>query len=124
MPTSLGAIAPSRASLHASLTAHPLNPLQQIELKTGDTYRGTLIESEDNWNCQLEGITHTGKDGRVNQLENVYVRGSKIRFLIIPDMLKNAPMFKRIDPRAGGRGAGGRGVRGGGGGRARPRPPP
>ena len=62
MPTSLGAIAPSRASLHASLTAHPLNPLQQIELKTGDTYRGTLIESEDNWNCQLEGITHTGKE--------------------------------------------------------------
>ena len=93
MPTSLGAIAPSRASLHASLTAHPLNPLQQIELKTGDTYRGTLIESEDNWNCQLEGITHTGKDGRVNQLENVYVRGSKIRFLIIPDMLKNAPIL-------------------------------
>ena len=116
MPTSLGAIAPSRASLHASLTAHPLNPLQQIELKTGDTYRGTLIESEDNWNCQLEGITHTGKDGRVNQLENVYVRGSKIRFLIIPDMLKNAPMFKRIDPRAGGRGAG-RGSAGGRGGR-------
>ena len=28
----------------------------------------------------------------MNQLENVYVRGSKIRFLIIPDMLKNAPL--------------------------------
>jgi len=40
----------------------------------------------------------------VNQLENVYVRGSKIRFLIIPDMLKNAPMFKKL----GGGGGGGR----------------
>ena len=116
MPTSLGGDRSFPRFPPPSLTAHPLNPLQQIELKTGDTYRGTLIESEDNWNCQLEGITHTGKDGRVNQLENVYVRGSKIRFLIIPDMLKNAPMFKRIDPRAGGRGAG-RGSAGGRGGR-------
>ena len=83
-------------------------------LKTGETYRGTLLESEDNWNCQLQGITHTGRDGRVNQLEHAYIRGSKIRFLVIPDMLKNAPMFKRIDPRTGARG--GRGGRGGGGG--------
>ncbi|KAJ9587307.1 hypothetical protein L9F63_019163 [Diploptera punctata] len=40
-------------------------------------------------------ITVTYRDGRVAQLENVYIRGSKIRFLILPDMLKNAPMFKR-----------------------------
>ncbi|EEH59618.1 uncharacterized protein MICPUCDRAFT_31243 [Micromonas pusilla CCMP1545] len=87
-----------------------------IELKNGETYRGTLLESEDNWNCQLEGITQTGRDGRVNQLEHAYIRGSKIRFLVIPDMLKNAPMFKRIDPRAGGGGRGGRGGGGRGGG--------
>ncbi|KAK9727915.1 hypothetical protein QE152_g18947 [Popillia japonica] len=37
----------------------------------------------------------TYRDGRVAQLENVYIRGSKIRFLILPDMLKNAPMFKK-----------------------------
>jgi small nuclear ribonucleoprotein D3 len=62
----------------------------------------------------------------VNQLEHAYIRGSKIRFLVIPDMLKNAPMFKRIDPKAGGRGGrgggggggGGRGAGGGGGGGA------
>jgi hypothetical protein len=24
---------------------------------------------------------------------------SRIRFMIVPDMLKNAPMFKRIDPK-------------------------
>lgn len=27
-------------------------------------------------------------------MENVYVRGSKVRFIILPDMLRNAPMFK------------------------------
>ena len=60
----------------------------------------------------------------VNQLEHAYIRGSKIRFLVIPDMLKNAPMFKRIDPRAGGGGRGGRGGGGrGGGGERRARRP-
>ena len=110
-------------SLLTRSSTHPAPPVvarvaspSQIELKNGETYRGTLLESEDNWNCQLEGITQTGRDGRVNQLEHAYIRGSKIRFLVIPDMLKNAPMFKRIDPRAGGGGRGGRGGGGRGGG--------
>lgn len=62
-------IAPSSFLFYffAPLTLHfPSTPSsrarhQQIELKTGETYRGTLLESEDNWNCQLQGITHTGK---------------------------------------------------------------
>ncbi|KAK9504840.1 hypothetical protein O3M35_009019 [Rhynocoris fuscipes] len=65
------------------------------ETKTGEVYRGKLIEAEDNMNCQMTGITVTYRDGRVAQLENVFIRGSKIRFLILPDMLKNAPMFKK-----------------------------
>lgn len=64
------------------------------ETNTGEVYRGKLIEAEDNMNCQMQNITVTYRDGRVAQLENVYIRGSKIRFLILPDMLKNAPMFK------------------------------
>ena len=40
----------------------------------------------------MSNITVTYRDGRVAQLEQVYIRGSKIRFLILPDMLKNAPM--------------------------------
>ncbi|KAF5281856.1 hypothetical protein FQR65_LT14500 [Abscondita terminalis] len=65
------------------------------ETITGEIYRGKLIEAEDNMNCQMTQITVTYRDGRVTQLENVYIRGSKIRFLILPDMLKNAPMFKK-----------------------------
>jgi len=78
-----------------------------IELKTGEIYRGTLVESEDNMNCQVSNITLTARDGRVSNLEHAYIRGSKIRFLILPDMLKNAPMFKRVDAgKAGGKGKG------------------
>lgn len=41
--------------------------------------------------------TLTGRDGKISKLDFVYIRGSKIRLLILPDMLKNAPMFKRFD---------------------------
>ena len=77
------------------------------ETNTGEVYRGKLIEAEDNMNCQMQNITVTYRDGRTAQLENVYIRGSKIRFLILPDMLKNAPMFKR--PGGKGSGTAGRG---------------
>ncbi|XP_073386458.1 small nuclear ribonucleoprotein SmD3b isoform X2 [Physcomitrium patens] len=68
-----------------------------VELKSGEAYRGSLIECEDNWNSQLESVTYTAMDGKVSQLEHVSIRGSKVRFMIIPDILKNAPMFKRLD---------------------------
>jgi len=69
----------------------------EIELKTGEVYHGFLVESEDNMNCQLSNITYTARDGRKSELEHAFIRGSKIRFMILPDMLKNAPMFKKID---------------------------
>ncbi|CAO3598868.1 unnamed protein product [Absidia cylindrospora] len=107
-----------------------------LELKTGQLYRGKLLEAEDNMNIQLKEITVTTRDGRVSQLDQVYIRGSSVRFFIVPDMLKNAPMFKRAIPGAmKGRGLGlgrgttmvrgGRGGRGGGfrGGRGRSGPP-
>merc|ERR1711997_1387007 len=66
------------------------------ETITGEVYRGKLIEAEGNMNCQMTAVQVTYRDGRVAQLENIYIRGSKIRFLILPDMLKNAPMFKNM----------------------------
>ncbi|KAI6679208.1 hypothetical protein NL676_033089 [Syzygium grande] len=74
-----------------------------VELKSGELYRGSMLECEDNWNCQLENITYTAKDGKVSQLEHVFIRGSKVRFMVIPDMLKNAPMFKRLESRIKGK---------------------
>lgn len=64
-----------------------------------------MVECEDNWNCQLENITFTAKDGKVSQLEHVFIRGSRVRIMIIPDMLKNAPMFKRLEARIRGKGS-------------------
>ncbi|KAJ2659930.1 small nuclear ribonucleoprotein Sm D3 [Coemansia sp. RSA 1200] len=92
-----------------------------LELKTGQLYRGHLAETEDNMNVQLRDITVTGRDGRTSHLKRVYIRGSNVRFFVVPDMLKNAPMFKRMDPKfAKLRGIGmGRGKSAGGRGRGR-----
>ncbi|KAL6523240.1 Small nuclear ribonucleoprotein SmD3b [Orobanche gracilis] len=46
------------------------------------------------------------RDGKVSQLEHVFIRGSKVRFMVIPDMLKNAPMFKRLESRIKGKSSG------------------
>ena len=37
----------------------------------------------------------------LNPLCRSYLRGSHVRFMILPDMLKHAPMFNRIDPKQG-----------------------
>lgn len=80
-----------------------------IETTTGEVYRGKLIEAEDNMNSQMSSVTVTFRDGRVAQLEHIYIRGSKIRFMILPDMLKNAPMLKNMASRGGRGGSGARG---------------
>ncbi|KNG46662.1 sm-like ribonucleoprotein [Stemphylium lycopersici] len=65
-----------------------------LEITSGEVYRGKLIEAEDNMNVQLKDITVTARDGRVSHLEQVYIRGSHVRYFIVPDMLRNAPMFR------------------------------
>lgn len=124
-----------------------------MELKTGEVYRGMLLEAEDNWNSQMKDITVTGRVrlGRVDwelvaaepgppshcclpcrmavciswrtfslgearsgafisqlspfplakEARSTRVRLSACpliphnRYMILPDMLKNAPMFKK-----------------------------
>ena len=67
-----------------------------VELKTGATYRGELVQSEDSWNLLLKDVTVTTREGKVHTLTTIYLRGNQIRFIILPDMLANAPMFERV----------------------------
>mmetsp|Transcript_7855 Transcript_7855/g.7017 ORF Transcript_7855/g.7017 Transcript_7855/m.7017 type:complete len:122 (+) Transcript_7855:75-440(+) len=67
-----------------------------IELKVGDIYRGLLIEAEDTMNCQLKEVTYTARNGRVSKLELVFIRGGQVKFILLPDILKNAPILKKI----------------------------
>nr|ODN78112.1 hypothetical protein L203_06192 [Cryptococcus depauperatus CBS 7841] len=51
-----------------------------------------MESAEDTLNIALREITVTARDGRVSQLEQVYIRGSMIRFIIVPDLLAQAPI--------------------------------
>ncbi|KAK3308777.1 small nuclear ribonucleoprotein Sm D3 [Chaetomium strumarium] len=70
-----------------------------LEITSGQTYRGKLIEAEDNMNVQLKDITVTARDGRVSHLEQVYIRGSHVRFFIVPDMLRCVQLLSGCDMR-------------------------
>jgi len=48
-------------------------------------------------NVQLKDITVTARDGRVSHLDQVYIRGSHVRFFIVPDMLKYASPNPYLD---------------------------
>ena len=54
------------------------------------------MEAEDTMNVRLDDVKMTGRDGKVTHLDQLYLRGSQIKFIIVPDMLKNSPMFKKI----------------------------
>jgi small nuclear ribonucleoprotein D3 len=68
-----------------------------------------MCVAEDNCNVQLREVTGTARDGRVSHLEHVFIRGSHVRFFVIPDMLRNAPMFRNKAMRARGAARGARG---------------
>jgi len=65
-------------------------------MKNGETYRGVLISAEDTMNMTLSDVVRTARDGQVSKLTNVYLRGRGVRFIALPELLKNAPIFKKV----------------------------
>lgn len=67
-----------------------------VELTNGEKYRGHLVKSEDNMNCHLINVTMKARDGKLSKLETVFIRGSRIRYVVLPDILKQSPMFQKV----------------------------
>jgi small nuclear ribonucleoprotein D3 len=38
----------------------------------------------------------TGRDGRIVKMENVFLRGGLVKFIVLPELLKSAPIFKKV----------------------------
>mmetsp|Transcript_2504 Transcript_2504/g.4311 ORF Transcript_2504/g.4311 Transcript_2504/m.4311 type:complete len:130 (-) Transcript_2504:110-499(-) len=106
-----------------------------VETRNGDLFRGKVLNVEDNMNVLMQKVTVTRRDGKLVHLENVFIRGSKVRFMVLPDILAESPVFKRQEMMKEakgqiGRGLGrGRGITGASRGRSRgrglpPRPAP
>lgn len=51
-------------------------------------------------NCRLNDVDVTSRDGKLYTLNQVYLRGSQIRFIVIPDMLAKSPIIQRVNAQA------------------------
>lgn len=67
-----------------------------VELKNGEIYRGLLLGAEDTMNVSLSEVLRTSRTGQISKLPNVYLRGSSIRFIALPELLKSAPIFQKV----------------------------
>jgi small nuclear ribonucleoprotein D3 len=67
-----------------------------VEMKSGEIYRGLLLGAEDSMNVSLSDVLRTARNGKISKLPNVYLRGSSIRFIALPDLLKSAPIFQKV----------------------------
>jgi small nuclear ribonucleoprotein D3 len=47
-------------------------------------------------NVSLSEVIRTARNGKISKLSDIYLRGSSIRFIALPDLLKNAPVFKKV----------------------------
>ena len=68
-----------------------------VETRLGELYRGLLTESEDNWNLHMKNVMYTDSNGKTAKMEKVFIRGSQIRFVVLPEPLSNAPIFRRVE---------------------------
>lgn len=72
---------------------HPIT----VELRTGEVYRGFLTGSDDLMNCRMRDVACTGRDGRIAKMDNVFIRGGQVKLVLLPDILKSAPLFKKVE---------------------------
>jgi len=66
------------------------------EMKNGEIYRGLLLNAEETMNVTLSDVVRTAKNGQVSKVPTVYLRGSMVRFISLPELLVNAPVFKKV----------------------------
>mgnify|MGYP000305001222 FL=1 len=67
-----------------------------VELKNGESYYGTLKESSEGMNLKMNDVLVKYADGRTEKIDNVFLRGNSVRYVVLPDLLKKAPMFAKV----------------------------
>ncbi|EOD48180.1 putative small nuclear ribonucleoprotein sm d1 protein [Neofusicoccum parvum UCRNP2] len=106
------------------------NETVTIELKNGTVVNGTIASVSPTMNTALRTVKMTPKNRDTMTLDTINIRGSNIRYYILPDSLpldtlliddapkpKNKARKEQADRGGRGRGRGGRGGRGRGRGR-------
>jgi U6 snRNA-associated Sm-like protein LSm4 len=69
-------------SLLRGCVGHPM----LVELKSGETYNGTLVSCDSWMNLMLKEVIATSRDAKKFwQLNEIYIRGNNIKYLRIPE---------------------------------------
>ena len=71
-----------------------------VEMKSGEIYRGLLISAEgETMNVSLSDVLKTLANGQVRKFPAsslIYLKGTAIRFIALPELLKNSPLFTKV----------------------------
>lgn len=70
-----------------------------VETRNGWIYRGYCEKTKDNFNMKMVQVVATDDNGNQYHMSEVLLRGSTIRYVIFPDILRYSPMFKRVELR-------------------------
>lgn len=89
--------------LLTAATGHPM----LVELKSGETLNGLLVNCDTWMNLTLREVVQTSADGdKFMRLPEIYVRGSTIKYLRVPDEIVDIVKEQQAKDQAnrGGRG--------------------
>ena len=67
----------------------------ELETKKGELVRGLLFEAEDMMNLYIKDAVIIDPQGVKRRTRQIYIRGPEILFIVLPEMLRHAPMFNR-----------------------------
>jgi len=68
----------------------------EVETKKGELIRGLLFEAEDMMNLYIKNaVVKDQTSGQKRKVNQVYLRGKEIVFILLPPQLALAPMFNR-----------------------------
>ena len=73
------------------------NETVTIELKNGTLVHGTIVTVDGSMNCHLKTVKMTVRNRDPQQLDGISVRGSNVRYFILPDTTPLDPLL--IDDR-------------------------
>lgn len=54
----------------------------------GDTFEGLLVAAENTMNCHMSAVTLTKQNKSVSKMDNLYINGSQIKMIYLPDVLQ------------------------------------
>ncbi|KAJ9449449.1 hypothetical protein DIPPA_03988 [Diplonema papillatum] len=77
-----------RCSLPIRLLLEAKSCIIALETCRGDVYRGFCADIQESINIRLTNVTLTKRNGTSFELEQVYLRGSQIKFVVLPDQLR------------------------------------